>query len=396
MPPERGQVNHSGQHHPLGAGNRKSGIWAVSLQDLLDRHVTAWTSLLANRGVTAPFLDSHWIETYRNICAPDTLRTAAAWEDDRLVGVAVLNEDRSRPFPYLVRSAQSPTFDCLSRYEFLVQSNQGEVLERLWRFWLTAGLFSQIQLELLAEDSDTFQAGLRVAEELGWTAIAEITCRSPWLRLPDCPEDWDKGLKSKFKANLRNRERRLSQLGEVCFEVVRESARLRDAMEVFYTLEASGWKHRANTSIAQQPRVRKFYDALVARVPQQIWVPILSLNGKPIAAQFIRTFGETVYLLKIGFDPQFSPYSPGQLITARTLAYASAEHMKAFDFLGEQMTWKMDWNPEVRSFCRLVLCSPTLAGRYAYWTRFGYREVLKRIPGLHSLVRRLRGSRELP
>jgi len=382
-----------GQNPPRVAGNRNCDIRAVSLQELLDTQVNAWAILVGDREVAAPFLDSRWIETYREICAPDTLRTAAAREGGRLVGVAVLNEARRRFFGYPIRVAQSPTFDWLSRYEFLAEGGRARVLEDLWRFWLTSGLFDEIQLELIAEDSETLQAGLRVATELDWTAISEVTCRSPWLRLPDSPEDLDRGLKSKFKANLRNRERRLSQLGKVRFEVVRDPARFQEAMEVFYALESQGWKGRANTSIEQRPQVRKFYDALVARVPDQVWVPILSLNDKPIAAQFIRTFGETVYLLKIGFDPDFAPYSPGQLITARTLAYAIAERMKAFDFLGEQMTWKMDWNPELRSFCRLVLFSPKPAGRYAWWTSFGYREALKRIPGLYPLAQRLRGSK---
>jgi CelD/BcsL family acetyltransferase involved in cellulose biosynthesis len=260
----------------------------------------------------------------------------------------------------------------------------------MWQFWFERAGCHIIHLELVPEDAPTLASALAVASELGWTAAIEPTCRSPWRTLPSIQEGWDNGLKSKFKANLRNREQRLAKVGDVRFEVARGPEHLARAMELFYQLEASGWKGQKQTSIRQRPQVRRFYDAVVAGAPEDFWMPILSVDDKPIAAQFIRVCGATVYLLKIGFDPEFSPYSPGQLITARVMDYSIAHGCKTFDFLGEEMTWKMDWNPKLRTLCRAIFFAPALAGRCAYWSRVGFRELLKKVPGLHAFVRRTR------
>src|SRR2546425_1250296 len=70
------------------------------------------------------------------------------------------------------------------------------------------------------------------------------------------PGAWDDGLKRKFKANLRNRERRLQALGDVAFAVARPGSEQRAALETFYALEASGWKGERGTAIARRATTR--------------------------------------------------------------------------------------------------------------------------------------------
>lgn len=359
-------------------------IEMMSVADVAQVQSSAWARLALERSEAAPFTDPAWIGTYDSVCAQERLVVAAAWENDQLVGLAPLHQQ----IP--AKRFVSPTFDWLNRFEFLAESSRRDVLDAFWRCWFGKTGCDVIHMELVPESSPTLASALTVASERGWRVTVEQTCLSPWRPLPATQDGWDTGLKSKFKANLRNREQRLANTGSVRFEVVRGPERLTAAMNVFYELEASGWKGQEQTSIRQRPDVRMFYDTLVARAPQDFWVPILYADDKPIAAQFIRVCGDVAYLLKVGFDPEFSPYSPGQLLMARVMAYSIAQGCTVFDFLGEQMTWKMDWNPLLRTLCRVQLFAPSLAGQTAYWSKVGYRDLLKKIPGLNSLVRRLR------
>src|SRR5439155_24529693 len=143
-----------------------------------------------------------------------------------------------------------------------------------------------------------------------------------------------------FKSNLRNRERRLQKLGEVTFEVTRRSAEQSRALEIFYTLEASGWKGEQGTAIAGRPDAKTFYDLLVQRASREMWIPILSVSGRPAAAQLIRVHGRTMFMLKTAYDPDFSPFAPGQLLTARLIRYGIENGMDVLDFLASNMLWK--------------------------------------------------------
>jgi len=205
---------------------------------------------------------------------------------------------------------------------------------------------------------------------------------------------WDEGLKRKFKANLRNRERRLRTLGEVTFSVVRAGAEQPAALEVFYALEASSWKGKRGTAIAQCPRVKAFYDGLVDRTAQDIWIAVLSVAGQPVAAHLVRLADRTLLLLKTAYDPAFAPCTPGQLLTARLMQYGIDQGLEVLDFLAANMTWKRDWEPQLRGHYCLQLFAPSARGRYAYWSRYGLRESVKRIPGARRLVRWLRAGRK--
>ena len=99
-----------------------------------------------------------------------------------------------------------------------------------------------------------------------------------------------------------------------------------------------------------------------------------------------------MYLLKVGYDPEFRAYSPGQLITARLIEYGMSQGMRRLDFLGAEMTWKRDWCDQVQPNCRLWLFAPTWRGRLAYGARFAWKVAYRRwFDGLENGL--LRSSR---
>jgi CelD/BcsL family acetyltransferase involved in cellulose biosynthesis len=366
----------------------------ISLSSISDADHVGWRALLPYGTASAPFVDEDWVDAWSRsfgCCEP---LLVCSWEGGRLVGLGALQSLSESWAGQRTAVIQSLTNVESPRFEFLSSRGRLDIQERLYRALCESGRWDVIRLEYLPEDSPTLRAGNTVGAALGWNRVVEETFASPWRALPRPPGAWDDGLKRKFKANLRNRERRLQTLGEVTFAVARTRTEQRAALEILYALEASGWKGERGTAIAQRAGAKVFYDGLEERTALNTWIPILSVAGRVAAAQLIRVHGRTLFLLKTAYDPAFSPYTPGQLLTARLIRYGIDNGMEALDFLSENMTWKSDWEPQLRRHYRLLLFAPSPRGRYAYWTRYGIREHAKRIPGARQFVRWLKGRGE--
>ena len=301
-----------------------------------------WRELAGHGSISAPFVDEPWASSWIDAFQPREPLLVGAWDEERMVGLAAM--------------------------------------QRLSEGWAGRKVTEQpcdvIRLDHLPEGSPTVLTGLKVAAELGWRSHIYQTFESPWRALLPPPASWDDGLARKFKSNLRNRENRIQALGEVTFEVATGND-LKRAFEIYYELDSHSWKSEHGTAVFQQANVKTFYELLVERAPDQIWIPILSVNGEPAAAQFLMVRDRTMYLQKTAYNLKFAPYAPGQLVTARLVRHGLAHGMDALDFLAANMTWKADWTPRLRPHYQILLFAPTMTGRYAYWSKYGVRQSAK-------------------
>jgi CelD/BcsL family acetyltransferase involved in cellulose biosynthesis len=353
----------------------------------------AWRELSSHGSVSAPFVDEAWVASWIEAFQPRDPLLLGVRDDDRLVGLAALQRLSESWAGRKIAVMQSLTNVECTRFDFLSWGGRLDVQERLWHSLCAAGRCDVIRLDHLPEGSPTLLTGLKVAAELGWRWHKEQTFESPWRALAPAPAAWDEGLTRKFKANLRNREHRLQALGEVTFELATGRSGLQRALQVYYDLDSGSWKSQHGTAVFQQTNVKTFYDRLVDRAPEQIWIPILWVRGEPAAAHFLLVRDRTMFLQKTAYNLAFAPYTPGQLLTARVIRYGLDHGMDALDFLAANMTWKADWAPRIRPHYRLMLFAPSVNGRYAYWMRYGLREKAKGIPALRRLARALKSRR---
>jgi CelD/BcsL family acetyltransferase involved in cellulose biosynthesis len=358
----------------------------LTVAQLAGEERAAWHALSAHGSESAPFVDEGWVTAWIQAFKPREPLLLGVWNDHQLAGLAALQRLTESWAGRRIAVIQSLTNVECTRFDFLASQGRRDVLERLWESLLNDHRCDVVRLDHLPEGSPTLETGLQVAAQLGWRWHIEQTFESPWRPLAPPPAAWDEGLARKFKSNLRNRENRLKALGDVTFEVATGSD-LERALQVYYALDSGSWKSQNGSAVFQQANVKTFYDQLVARVPQQIWIPILRVRGEPAAAHFLLVRDRAMYLQKTAYSLDFAPYAPGQLLTARLIRHGLANGMDALDFLAANMTWKADWEPRIRPHYRLLLFAPSVSGRYAYWMRYGLREQAKRIPGLQKLVR---------
>jgi CelD/BcsL family acetyltransferase involved in cellulose biosynthesis len=320
-----------------------------------------------------------WLEAF----TPSDPFLLCAQERGTLVAVAALQRLTEQWQGTRVRVVQSLTNVESYRFEFVAADRRGA--RALWRTLCGGASADMIRLDHVPEGSPTLVAGLDAARELGWRAVLEETFLTP-VRALSRSQAWDHGLRSSFKYRLRNRLKRLAAKGEVAFDIVSAPSDVRAALPKFYQLEASGWKGAQGTAVVQQPTVKRLYDEIVVRAGGDVRIALLTVGGSPIAAQVLRVCGRTLFMLKIAYDETYGLFAPGHLLTARVVQYGIEHDMNALDFLADNAPWKAAWATDFIRHHRMLLFAPTLAGRYAYWTGYGIRNQLKRVPGFTRLV----------
>jgi hypothetical protein len=148
-----------------------------------------------------------------------------------------------------------------------------------------------------------------------------IQTTSPQLRpFLESDLDGEAYLKTALRAHhyreFRRMKRRLGEQGTLEHIVARTEDDVRNGLEAFLTLEASGWKGRQRTAMAIDRFRAAFAREAVHRLAEQDMcrVHLLTLNGEPIAALIVFVEAGVAYTWKTAYDEAFAALSPGTLL----------------------------------------------------------------------------------
>ena len=96
----------------------------------------------------------------------------------------------------------------------------------------------------------------------------------------------------------------------------------------------------------------------------------LRVDGKRIAFNYLLQSGKKLYGVKIGYDPAYHMYSPGNMLLNLILQQACAEGIEEYDFLGADEEWKFEWTNRIREHRWLFLFKNTLRARFLHCVKF--------------------------
>ena len=150
---------------------------------------------------------------------------------------------------------------------------------------------------------------------------------------------------------------------------------LREAFEV----EDLSWKGRSGTSVLRTPGMFDFFARQAEQLAAwgQLDVSTLRLNGRIVAFAYGFRSKNVVFAHKIGYDPQFSAFSPGQLLFFHLLEQLHADDkIRALDFMGPLTQSLSRWRPATYGGGRVALAPRRLLGRAAM---FAYKNVWRRL-----------------
>jgi hypothetical protein len=164
-----------------------------------------------------------------------------------------------------------------------------------------------------------------VADEFGVTWTEHKTSRRA-VFLP--AEGGEKYMQASFTSrrikNLRQTRRRLEEMGEVRWRVLRGSEATEITVERFLEIEHTGWKAKDGTSLRSQPSHEEFFREMVTgfRKTESLFFTELSLDGVVIALTSNLISGGAGFAFKIGFHADFAKISPGVLNEIECIRHA--------------------------------------------------------------------------
>lgn len=176
---------------------------------------------------------------------------------------------------------------------------------------------------------------------------------SPWLKTDMPWAEFEAGLSSKRRNDVKRAFKRAEALGDLAFLFSAPDARtISKVVEDFAVLEASGWKGEQKSSLMHNLDRRAFFESYwgdMARLGR-VKVAEMKVDGAT-AAMFIATdLGGRYWVHKISYHPKFARGSPGIVLMHRALESAFHDGCEYFEFLGQDEQWLRIWTKETRSY----------------------------------------------
>jgi CelD/BcsL family acetyltransferase involved in cellulose biosynthesis len=352
--PERGPAGPYHVQEVEGAG----GFAALAAE---------WDALVAEGPVDSPYLRHDFLAAWLDAFAPaGRLRVLVARDRrGRAAGMAPLLEERRAGVVFQV----APANDHSVRVEWALGRDPDGAVQAMWAHLRDRMRWDVIVLRDLPRAGPTStlleECAGRDRHPCGrWESL-----RSPYLALGGRMRE--ESVSSKFIANLRRRMRRLGEMGAVSIRRLgpreggmEEGEGWEPFLEGFFALEARGWKGGRGTAIAGDGRTLAFYRALARAAARRGWLALrsLELDGRPVAMHFGLVHRGVYSVPKVAYEEALGACSPGQLLFREVLAECEARRLTELDFLGPDMPWKRDWEPELRPHDWLYVYRPGLAG----------------------------------
>jgi CelD/BcsL family acetyltransferase involved in cellulose biosynthesis len=363
-------------------------------QEFLDLE-PVWNIVAETAGLDHPFLEHAWVRTWWECFgAGSTLRVLVVKAGDQTLAIAPLILTPIRMWGIKVRRLGFFYNSHVPHADFLIAQRPEDAYRAIWNHLARTRDWDLLQLCQLPEGSSTLAAISDLAKQDHCRIVTWQSGASPYLPLSSSWDEYFNSLANKHRANLRNRFKRLSGIGPVAVETITSGEQLPDALEAGLQLEAAAWKGAAGTAISSDPDVSRFYSALALRAADRGWMQLhfLRAGSQRVAFDFSLSYRNRIHLLKIGYDPDYAPYSPSNLLVCTLLQdMFQRDEVREYDFLGESGEWKLQWTRLSQPHYWLFVFSSTFKGRLLHLIKSRLVPFLKRnrLQSLRKLALRL-------
>jgi CelD/BcsL family acetyltransferase involved in cellulose biosynthesis len=173
----------------------------------------------------------------------------------------------------------------------------------------------------------------------------------PYLSIPNSEEKLMKNLSAKFRKNLRRSMKKLQEdYGKVELKTNEEVGSLEDATDLFFNLHQQRWKRKGQKGVFASQKDRESTLSLARLFAEKGWLALyfLTVDDKPVAAQYCLQYNRRMYYWLGGFDPTYSPYSVGSLITLKVIEQCIINEIIEYDFMKGDEQYKFNWSTDFR------------------------------------------------
>jgi CelD/BcsL family acetyltransferase involved in cellulose biosynthesis len=297
-----------------------------------------WEKILKEMAHQNPFLSPLWAEVWLKHFGRSLEPKLLLFRDQggALKGIGHLLESSENGKRRLSLSGSGDVWDYR---DFVIHPGWEKKVFQSLALMMKNGSFDFIELNSIAQNSPTADVFPKTMETLGFRVSREI--EETVLNLP-LPSTWDgflEALSAKDRHELRRKIRRIEKEGSCEWVGDVGPSSLDEKMDLFLELHR---RSRRDKSEFMTPEMESYFRDLAGELLKREWLDLsfLRFQGKEIAAFFSFDFAEIKFVYNSGYDPDFSWYSPGIVLSAYCIRRAIQKGMKGFNFLRGREDYK--------------------------------------------------------
>jgi CelD/BcsL family acetyltransferase involved in cellulose biosynthesis len=336
----------------------------------LRKAADAWDDLWQRSEVTFPTMRAEllaqWIEHF---ATGSRFHTIAIEQENRLVAALPLLR---RKLGGLISAGVLPCNEWSSSGEFLLDqsADADRVMDVFFHamaqcdwplLWLDEAILEAPRWRIFAQGID--KRRIKKVIRPRWQ-VGRLRIDGDWAA---CQARWSR----KHRQHISWLARQLEKEGKV--ELVLHSRLAPDQAALYMRqaleIENLGWKGQTGGSVLSRPGMSAFFIRQAEQLAAwgQLELAFLQCGGQTIAVCYGQNAKGVFHSAKIGYDPRFARYSPGQLLRYFLLKrFFSEQGRAAIDFLGPMTESHAHWRPETYTVARLAVALRPI-GRAALW-----------------------------
>jgi hypothetical protein len=161
---------------------------------------------------------------------------------------------------------------------------------------------------------------------------------------------------SKYRRELGRKIRRLEETGKLKFIIHQNEQEIEKTIDNFYDIEDKNWKGNEGSSL-KRSYLGEFYKKIARQLSKEdkLRLYFLEFNGTYIAGVYAIIDRETCYLIKTGYDEEFSRFSVSSILFYMLFQYLFEEKkIKKIDFYGPYYSYEKYFGQQTRKSYEFV------------------------------------------
>ncbi|HEY3312589.1 MAG TPA: GNAT family N-acetyltransferase [Anaerolineales bacterium] len=342
----------------------------------LDTLELEWKELIDGIPDAPVFLTWEWIRTWWSFFGKDNQLWLLTARDsqERLLGLAPLMVEQKkigltnlRVISFIGIGLTHPVhLDILTH-----QSDQEGLVQAFLDYLLSrSNLWDVIKFTPVAKDSVLYKL-LSTAKGVFRLGIKTTNV---YVTLPGDWETYSKTLTKKLRRNLKYFRSKLDSdyPGGVSFSYITDPRELHDVMKKLEELNKERWHSKQRISNFAYSNYSDFHQAFAKMALERGWLRLnqLTTSGHSIAICYNFRFHDRIYANAIGFDLDWSGYSPGRLAIANSFQTSIQERAIEYNWLGGDEAYKFAWSDQVRVENELLFSKNWRGALWIKWRSF--------------------------
>ena len=331
-----------------------------------------WDSLLSRSFDNDVFSTWEWLHCWwRHFGRGRDLRILVARDGGEIVGIAPLMLSKYNFLNFMGFKRMEFVGSPHSDYNNFILLKRGRECVDLFLDYLLEEYDDWDCLELVDVREDSMTAlsleGIFNKGSLGLERSVATFC--PYIKLPGSVDVFLRGLSRNMQRNLRKRMRRLKRDFRVEFRTHEDFSSVKEAMGIFFKLHQKRWRSRGRSGAFVDEEFRAFHMDVATLFAERGWLSMFFLmaDGEPVASIYSFDYGGKKYGYLTGFDPDFYPYSVGNLLKMYAVERCIQKGLREYDLMRGFERYKADWSTGLRRNFRVRLLRRGLFARLYNW-----------------------------